>query len=197
MSIFFKDFIPLFDRERTWATGSRRSNKQREREKQAPHWAESLVWGSITGPGIMTWAGADSTTEPPRCSGRCLFIPKCQGHLYKCLNSHRLTEWILPLSTINKYVLFRSYMVVIWWHGHPFIQLWAPSKQEHPKCLEKYLRQSKYSIRIFQRKKNCCISNIFNFPSHFEHQCNKAFKKIGFWNQTACVLMQTWLQLAM
>ena len=44
--IFFKVlFIFLTERERT----HRQSSKQREREKQAPRWAESPIWGSILG----------------------------------------------------------------------------------------------------------------------------------------------------
>ena len=42
----FKDVIYLFDREST----SRGSGRQREREKQAPRWAGSLMWDSIPGP---------------------------------------------------------------------------------------------------------------------------------------------------
>ena len=45
-SIFFKDFIYLFDRERSQVG----READRERGKQTPHWAGSLMCDSIPGP---------------------------------------------------------------------------------------------------------------------------------------------------
>ena len=43
---FKKDFIYLIESEQE----RKQKQGQREREKQAPHWAESLMWGLIPGP---------------------------------------------------------------------------------------------------------------------------------------------------
>jgi len=47
-------FIYLFDREQEWEREWERENasrgSKRQREKQAPHWARSPTWASISGP---------------------------------------------------------------------------------------------------------------------------------------------------
>ena len=48
MSVFFKDFIYLFDRKKSQVVGE--AGRERERRKQAPHQAESPVWNWIPGP---------------------------------------------------------------------------------------------------------------------------------------------------
>lgn len=42
--LFLEDLIYLFEREHKQGEG------QKEREKQTPDWAGSLIWGSIPGP---------------------------------------------------------------------------------------------------------------------------------------------------
>ena len=42
--LYFLNFIYLFEREKE------QGGMQRERKKQTPYWAESLTWGSISGP---------------------------------------------------------------------------------------------------------------------------------------------------
>ena len=73
---FFKNFIYLFDRQRSQF--GREAGGEWERRKQAPRWAESPMRGSIPGP----WDHDPSRrqrlqpTEPPSflCSDNSLFI---------------------------------------------------------------------------------------------------------------------------
>ena len=54
--LFICLFAYLFIWQRKRASTSRQSSGQREREKQASHWAESPMWGLIPDPGTMPWA---------------------------------------------------------------------------------------------------------------------------------------------
>jgi len=60
----------LFDRQRTHKQGEWQT---REREKQAPRWAGSLMWGSIPGP----WAEGRRLTDGVTQASQVLTIFKC------------------------------------------------------------------------------------------------------------------------
>ena len=49
INLHFYFFLFLFDREREREGTSRQSGRQKEREKQAPHWGGSLMQGSVPG----------------------------------------------------------------------------------------------------------------------------------------------------
>jgi len=78
-SYFFKDFIHLFDREST----SRKSSKQREREKQDPHWAESLTPSLIPGPWDhdLSWRQILNQLTHPRASQTISFLSLIMAHI--------------------------------------------------------------------------------------------------------------------
>ena len=72
-------------REHKWGWGE----QQKEREKQAPYWAEHVALL----PTIMTWAKGRRLSEPPRCPNTDIFLSPIYTQTHK---------YILPFSMVDE-----------------------------------------------------------------------------------------------